>query len=30
MDREDEVAMNFDQTEDYVWLQYAPTRASRA
>lgn len=31
MDREDEVAMNFDQTEDYVWLQYAPKqRASRA
>jgi ribosomal protein S18 acetylase RimI-like enzyme len=30
MDREDEVAMNFDQTEDYVWLQHAPTRASRA
>jgi ribosomal protein S18 acetylase RimI-like enzyme len=30
MDREDEVAMNFDQTDDYVWLQYAPTRASRA
>jgi ribosomal protein S18 acetylase RimI-like enzyme len=22
MDREDEVAMNFDQMEDYVWLQY--------
>jgi hypothetical protein len=30
MDREDEVAMNFDQTEDYVWLQYVPTRASKA
>lgn len=30
MDREDEVALNFDQTEDYVWLQYAPARASRA
>ena len=30
MDREDEVAMNFDQTEDYVWLQYSPQRASRA
>jgi len=22
MDREDEVAMNFDQMEDYVWLEY--------
>jgi ribosomal protein S18 acetylase RimI-like enzyme len=22
MDREDEVAMNFDQSEDYVWLEY--------
>lgn len=30
MAREDEVAMNFDQTEDYVWLQYSPARASRA
>lgn len=30
MEREDEVAMNFDQTEDYVWLRYAPQRASRA
>jgi len=30
MDREDEVAMNFDQNEDYVWLRYAPTRASKA
>jgi len=30
MEREDEVAMNFDQTEDYVWLRYAASRESRA
>lgn len=30
MEREDEVAMNFDQNEDYVWLRYAASRASRA
>jgi ribosomal protein S18 acetylase RimI-like enzyme len=24
MDRADEVAMNADQSEDYVWLQFAP------
>lgn len=30
MEREDEIAMNLDQSDDYVWLRYVPSRASRA